>query len=245
VAKISALTTLSGAAADADLLPIVDDPAGTPLTRKVTRSNLLIDVPFAPWATKVIGNIGGCDPGLLMALCQNSGSAAATPTNIGTSTARCSLFVPPQDITINNIRFYGVGATTNVYRVAIYRFSDLARLTAEIVFSTSLNTWGVANVSGGVALTRGVKYFTAVAVNATGTTAGVMCSGASLAAGTGLVAGSVPASLPGNLDVDLGFLNGFYFQFAVTSGALPATAATLAGLTGTTGGMPAFWLDNA
>lgn len=245
MAKISALTDLGTAVADADLLAIVADPAGTPITKKISRKNLLIDVPYAPWATKILGNIANGDPALLMALCQTAGSAAATPTNIGTSVARCSLIVPPADITINNIRWYGVGATTNVYRIAIYRLSDLARLTSELVITTAANTWGVANVSGGLALTRGVPYFTAVAVNATGTTAGMMCSGAAVAAGTGLVAGSVPKSLPGNLDIDLGFLTGFHFQFAVTSGALPDPANTPAGLTGTSGGHPALWLDNA
>ena len=37
-AKITALTALT-TVADEDLLPIVDDPAGTPVTKKITRAN--------------------------------------------------------------------------------------------------------------------------------------------------------------------------------------------------------------
>lgn len=39
-AKITALTALTQPTAD-DLLPIVDDPSGTPVTKKITRANLM------------------------------------------------------------------------------------------------------------------------------------------------------------------------------------------------------------
>ena len=55
----------------------------------------------------------------------------------------------------------------------------------------------------------------------------------------------LPKSFPGNLDIDLGYINGAFAQFAVTTGALPATAATIAVQGAWTGGFPAFWLDNA
>jgi hypothetical protein len=79
-------------------------------------------------------------------------------------------------------------------------------------------------------------------VNATGTTAGVQCIGAT----TGRI-GVLGTAWPGNLDVDLAtpIINPFCFsQFAVTAGALPATAGTLAARAAWAGGMPAFWLDN-
>jgi hypothetical protein len=63
--KISALTELT-APASVDLLPIVDDPAGTPVTKKVTLANLLGNVPSAqaigwadaPWNRTTANTIG-------------------------------------------------------------------------------------------------------------------------------------------------------------------------------------------
>jgi len=166
----------------------------------------------------------------------------ATPTNIATTVARCAFFKLDIALTVNKIRFFGVGATTNVYRVAIYRLSDLARLTAELAFTTSAQSWGAAGSALNLALAANTIYFIAVAVNATGTTAGVLCCSGT----TGRI-GVLPTGWPGNLDIDaaspkinaMGFL-----QFAVTAGALPATAATLAFQGAWTGGMPAFFLDN-
>jgi hypothetical protein len=196
------------------------------------------------WETRIISSIGSdkCDPATAMLHMQRAGNVAATPTNIATTVARCSLFRPPQNITINTIRYYGVGATTNVYRVAIYRLSDLARLTAESAFTTVANTWGTAATSLSLALTAGEAYFIACSVNATGTTAGVGCVGGTVAATTGQIQ-STPAALPGSLNATSGYLNGYSFQFAVTAGALPNPAATLAAQAAWTGGMPLFFLE--
>lgn len=197
-----------------------------------------------PWAAKLAGCMNRGDPGLLMRQIQCAGNVAATPTNISTSIARCSLFNLPWDMTVNSIRFYGVGATTGVYRCAIYRYSDLARLTSELSFNTSAATWGTAGSSLALSLTAGVDYFIACSVNATGTTAGIGCAGGTVAASTGQIA-TAPESLPGSMQISLGYLAGYYFQFAVTSGALPSTAASPAAQAAWTGGMPAFFLDNA
>ena len=207
--------------------------------------NTVTAVGDSAWETVIISALGAdkCSPALAMLEMQRAGNVAATPTNISTSVARCSLFRPPQDITINNIRYYGVGATTNVYRVAIYRFSDLARLTAESAFTTVANTWGVAASSLSLALTGGEEYFIACSVNATGTTPGVGCVGGTVAATTGQIA-TAPASLPGSLAPTTG-LDGYFFQFAVTTGALPNPAAALAAQAAWTGGMPCFFLDSA
>lgn len=196
-----------------------------------------------PWFGVLAGGFSDGDPGHLMYECQRASTIAATPTNIGTSIARCSLFCLPFDLTVNRIRWYGVGATTNVYRVAIYRFSDLARLTAEHAFTTVANTWGNVD-TGAVALTKDTCYFMACSVNATGTTAGPMCMGTTVAATTGQVQ-STPAALPGSMAVGSGYMGHYQFQFAVTTGALPNPAATLAAQAAWTGGMPAFWLDSS
>lgn len=194
-----------------------------------------------PWADKIIGAVT-TDPGEQMLHMQRAGNIAPTPTNIGTSIARCSLFVPQKDIVVNRIRWYGVGATTTIYRVALYRYSDLARLTSELAFTTVAATWGSVD-AGGVTLLKDVPYFIAVSVNATGTTAGVGAIGGTIAAATGQVA-TAPGSLPGNMDLDSAYFDSYQFQFAVTTGALPNPAATLAAQAAWTGGMPAFWLDN-
>jgi hypothetical protein len=198
---------------------------------------------YPAWATNVLGAFGGCDPGSLMRHVQRASNIAATPTNITASIARCCTFVPPQDITINRIRFYGVGATTTIFRVAIYRMSDLARLTAELAYTTVAATWGSAGSGLALALSKDVVYFMATAVNTTGTTAGPVCFGTTVAATTGIIS-TAPGSLPGSLINTSAFLNGYNFQFAVTTGALPDTAPTLAAQATWTGGVPAYWLDN-
>ena len=173
------------------------------------------------------------------------GSVAPTPTNIGTSVARISYFRPPADIVVNKVRYYGVGATTSVYRVALYNGDSLARLTAEQAFTTVANAWGEIFSSLGLTLSKDQLYFIAVAVNSTGTTAGVQSMSATPGATTGAV-NVLPKSWPGNLDLDAGYMDGALGQFAVTSGALPDPAATIAAQpTNWTGGMPLFFLDNS
>ena len=195
------------------------------------------------WHGVVYGAWGDCNPQDLLDHAITSGSVAATPTNISTSVARIAYFRPPANITVNRIRFYGVNNTTNVYRVAIYNADTLARLTSELAFTTAATTWGTAGSALNLTLTAGQLYFIAVAVNATGTTAGVLCMGPTVAASTGQIA-VLPKNYPGSLDIDSGYIMGAYAQFAVTSGALPATAATITTQAAWTGGFPAFWLDS-
>lgn len=195
------------------------------------------------WYQKIYGAYGDCDPNTVFRSATLNGTVAATPTNITTSIARISYFVPPSDIVVNRIRFYGVGITTNVYRVAIYNADTLARVTAELPFTTAANSFGSAGSALGVTLTAGQLYFIAVSVNTTGTTAGLLCLNPTTAATTGLIA-VLPKSFSGNLDIDLQYLKGAYAQFAVTTGALPATAPAISAASAWTGGFPAFWLDN-
>ena len=195
------------------------------------------------WYGVVYGAYGGGNPQDLLAHCITSGVVSPTPTNIATNVARICYFVPPANITVNRIRFYGTGATTNVFRVAIYDGDTLARLTAELAFTTAATTWGSAGSALNLSLTAGQLYFIAVSVNATGTTAGPMAFSSTVAATTGQVA-VLPKSYPGSLDVDSKYITGAFAQFAVNTGALPATAATIATQAAWTGGMPAFWLDS-
>jgi hypothetical protein len=195
------------------------------------------------WYGVVYGAWGDCDPQDLMDHATTSGTVAPTPTNISTSVARIAYFVPPANITINRIRFFGVGATTNVYRVAIYNGDTLARLTAELAFTTAANTWGTAGSALNLSLTADQLYFIAVSVNATGTTAGILAFTPTVAATTGQMT-VLPKSFPGSLDIDSKYITGAFAQFAVTTGALPTTAATIATQAAWTGGMPAFWLDS-
>lgn len=194
------------------------------------------------WHGNLHGALGDCNPGTLMEFVQRGGAAAPTPTNITTSIARCAMFRPPANITVDKIRFYGVGSTSGIYRVAIYRFSDLARLAVVNDFDTTANTWGAAGSDLNLSLTAGTLYFVAVAVDSTGTTAGIAAYGGTIAATTGQIQ-TAPGSLPGNLAAASGYLDAYCFQFAVTSGALPDPAATLAAQAAWTGGMPAFFLD--
>jgi hypothetical protein len=193
------------------------------------------------WKGAVAGAFGdGTPTDVLQLMCNNP--IHATPTNISISVARIAYFMLDTNLTVNKIRFFGIGAVSNVYRVAIYRNSDSARLTSELVFTTTAQAWGSVTVSPAVTLIANTLYFIAVAVNATGTTAGVHC----LSSTTGRI-GVIPTSWPGNLDIDAASPKITPFalaQFAVTSGALPATAPARAAQAAWTGGMPAFFLDN-
>jgi hypothetical protein len=173
------------------------------------------------------------------------GTVAATPTNIGIAVARIAYFRLPAALTVNKIRFRGVGATTNVYRCAIYNADTLERLTAELPFTTVAAAWGAVGSALNLSLSAGQLYFIAVAVNVTGTTAGLLCVSPTVAATTGLI-GTLPKSWPGNLDIDALAIPPFAFaQFTVTNGALPATAPAIAVQAAWTGGFPAFFLDNS
>ncbi len=196
------------------------------------------------WHGRIYGAMGDCDPNRLWEHAVLTGSVAATPTNIGTTVARFCAFRPPATIVVNKIRYFGVGATTNVYRTAIYDSSG-NRLTAELPFTTSAQAWGAAGSALNLTLTAGALYYIAVAVNATGTTAGVLCTGATQSATAGQI-NVVHSTWPGNLTPTGGFrMNVGFAQNAVTAGALTASLFPNSQSTVWTGGFPAFWLDNS
>jgi hypothetical protein len=199
-----------------------------------------------PWAGKIAGAYADGDPNFMLgAMNRVIGSASdASPTNISTSVARCSYFMLPFDLTVNKLRYFSIAAINNTYSVAIYRLSDLARLTTQLDFNTAgTKVWGAVGSSLGLSLTKNTPYFLACSVRATGS-AGVTCftgSGNSASPCSAVL----PTAQPGNLVPSNGYAGTAAFgQFAVTTGALPTTAATLAVQPGWTGGMPAFFLDN-
>ena len=191
------------------------------------------------WEENIIGAFGNGDPNNLLDRIQNN-PINATPTNITVSLARCCFFKLKKNIVINKIRFFGIGSVSNVYRTAIYKLSDLSRLTSELVISATSQAWGSVGNNLNLQLNANEIYFIAVSVNATGTTAGILCHSAT----NGRI-GVLPTSWPGNLLINSNIIDSIGFaQFAVTNGALPTTAPTLAARASWTGGMPAFFLDN-
>ncbi len=227
-----------------------DSPGLVPAPGAAAGSDVLrADGTFGPsgggsnptWWGKIAGARGDGNPTHLLIDCQKGSVVSPTPTNITTSIARLSFFTLPAALTVNRIRWYGVGVTVN-YRMALYRYSDLVRLTNALSLTTSANAWDAAVVN--VSLAANTLYFMAVSVVATGTTPGILASGTTIAATTGQIQ-TAPGSLPGNLDIDLGYLQGCLGQMPVTNGILPDPASGITFTSAWTGGMPAFWLDNA
>ena len=198
--------------------------------------------PAEPWSGEIIACCRDGNPNYVLNQMQLAGNVAPTPTNIGTSTARCEFFRPAASIAANTLRWYGVGATAAIYTVAVYRWSDLARLTSQFTLTTTANQWNSVALGATLNLVAGELYFVALGSNNTGTTAGIGALGGSIAAGTGQIQ-SAPGGLPGNIVPDN--LTSFRFQFPVTTGAMPTTAGTPAAQAAWTGGMPAFFLDAA
>jgi len=192
---------------------------------------------------QLVSTMGRGDPNDLMVQVQRAGWVGPTPTNIGATVARCSSFCVQQAITVARLRWYGIGAVTSIYTIALYRLSDLARITNAFTITTAANAWGSQQVSPGVTLSANTTYFVAVSANTTGTTAGLAAWGNTTTATTGQIQ-STPSALPGSMAIGT-YMCSYLFQFAVTAGALPATAATLALASAWTGGMPAIWLDAA
>lgn len=164
--------------------------------------------------------------------------AGPTPTGITTSIARCRLFRPPQTMAVVRVRLFGVGATTNLYKFAIYpRGTGAARLWESGTVTSAANTW--LNITVAFSVTGGTEYWFCVTAATTGTTAGFR---------------SMPAPLASNFwGADAAPLGGrglslpVFAQFAVTSGAFPATlpaVAAAAYAAGTTGSVPFAWLDS-
>ena len=190
------------------------------------------------WYGKFYGTRGDCNP-MTQALHENMLSVLGpTPTGIGITTGRCVQFTPPANITVTYVRLFGVGATTSLYKFAIYPVgAGSAKTWDSGTITTVANAWN--NIAASFTLTAGTKYWWCVTTVATGTTAGFRSDAAPL--GTNYWgAAAVPI---GNSSQGLPV----YAQFTVTSpGVFPATlpaVAAAAYAAGTTGSVPFGWLD--
>ena len=191
------------------------------------------------WYGKLYATRANCDP-IDQAQRQNMLAVnAPTPTNITISLARCVQFTPPADITVANIRLFGTGATTSLYKFAIYAVgSGTVKLWDSGTVTSVSNAW--LNITTGlpITLTAGTKYWWCVTTVSTGTVSGFRSEAAPL--GTNFY-GADAAPFGGS---SLGFP--VYAQFAVSSGVFPANLPTIAAAAyagGTTGSVPFGWLD--
>jgi len=184
--------------------------------------------------------MGDSDPIKQMQAWVQGAVAGPTPTAITVSLARCVQFTPPVDITVQRIRLFGIGATANLYKFAIYRVGvGSAKVWDSGTVTSAVNTW--LNISAGlpITLTGGVKYWFCVTVVSTGTTAGFNSLGAPL--GTTFWGADVAPLGARNLGLLV------RAQFAVSTGVFPATlpaVAAAAYAAGTTGSVPFALLDS-
>jgi hypothetical protein len=211
------------------------------------------------WYGVFYSNYGDCDPAKSLLLQNMNGSAVTlavarpTPTEIGTSVARCVQFTPPANMTLLRVKMFGIGTTTGKYSIAIYPVGQgSARLWFADMCNTVVNTWMIyLGYTPSVDLIAGTKYWFCITATGTGTTAGFR----SLIAPSGTnFWGNNSASEPW-LGRSLSFP--VFAQFTSPSSGqffdlptLPAiTAATYAGITaftgGTTGSVPFAFLDSA
>ena len=191
------------------------------------------------WYGKLYGAMGDCNPVTQVEHENMLSVAGPTPTGITTSLARCVQFTPPANITVANIRLFGVGATTSLYKFAIYTVgTSTAKLWDSGTVTTVANTWLNLTTGLPITLTAGTKYWWCVTVVSTGTTAGFRSEAAPL--GTNYY-GANAAPLGGT---SLGL--SVYAQFAVSTGVFPETLPSIAAAAyagGTTGSVPFGYLD--
>jgi hypothetical protein len=166
--------------------------------------------------------------------------AGPTPTGIGTTVARCVQFTPPANITVNRIRLFGVGVTTNLYMFAIYPVgSATSKLWESGTVTTAANIWLAISAGLPITLTAGTRYWFCVTAASTGTTAGFR----SLAAPLGTTFWGADAAPLGDRALGLPV----FAQFTVVGGAFPAALPALAAAAfagGTTGSVPFALLDS-
>lgn len=191
------------------------------------------------WYGKLYATRGGCDP-VEQALHENMLAVAGpTPTGITVSLARAVQFTPPANITVATVRLFGVGATTNLYKFAIYPVgTGTTKVWDSGTITSAANVWN--NITAGlpITLTAGTKYWWCVTAVSTGTTAGFRSEAAPL----GTAYWGDAAAPIGNSSLGLPV----YAQFAVSTGVFPTTLPTIAAAAysgGTTGTVPFALLD--
>lgn len=197
--------------------------------------------PIPPWTGALVGCCGNGDPLDLLLRMQQEGNVNPNPHDIGLTVARVAFFSLNAPLDVARIRWYGVDVVTGVYHVAVYRASDLVRMSDDHVITTTLFGWD--SVASAFTLTANTLYFVAVSVESSGNRDGIRAYTSSFNAATSLISG-LPTTWPGNLGLAAGKLTGGAFaQFPVVAGALPAVAPLLVTQAAWIGGMPAFFLD--
>jgi hypothetical protein len=151
-------------------------------------------------------------------------------------------FTPPADIVVTHVRLFCTGATTNLYKFAIYPVGTGSAKTWDSgTRTTTANTWLdiTTGTPASFTLTAGTKYWWCITAVATGTIAGFRSRAAPL--GTNYYGANVAPLGATSLGLPV------YVQFPVTSpGVFPATlpAVVAAAYSGkTTGTVPFGYLD--
>lgn len=165
-------TALDGTTPEA----IVFGGAGTPGTSlSFAHRDHVHAAPAAPsnpsWYGTLYGTQNGCDPVELIREWNMAAVAGPTPTGITASLARCVAFTPPANITVVRVRLFGVAATTNLYKFAIYpRGTGSSKTWDSGTVTSAANTW--LNITCSFSLTAGTQYWFCVTAVTTGTVAG-------------------------------------------------------------------------
>lgn len=166
--------------------------------------------------------------------------AGPTPTAIGVTVARCVSYRSPYAITVNRIRWYGIGATTGLYKIGMFRASDGVHMFTQTAITTAANTWGSIAPTQ-FTLAADTLYWFFITTTATGTTAGLSSPHSTRFT-------TAPASLPGNLAPSSGDAQFYFGQVAAVAGVVttpaPTTIAAPSFTAANTGSVPLFFLDN-
>lgn len=201
-----------------------------------------------PGAGIVAGCWGNGDPSALLQLVSSTSVLSPTGNQITTTVVRCVSFTLPFPLLVNRIRGLGAGGSAlNDIQIALYRYSDLARLTAALaVNGTADGTWIDLASSLGLQLQANTPYFLAIASRTATANTHLMGMGpAKTTTSVGRV-GVLPSAMPGSLNVSAGYVVSQFFQFATVAGALPDPANALVAMGSWTGGSTvAIWLDSS
>lgn len=191
----------------------------------------------APWRGKLHALWGDGNPAqqdILWAFQSSAVSVAGpTPTAIATTIGRLTMFRFEQAITVVNIRYFGVAATTNLYTMAVY--SGTTRLWTATI-STAAAAW--TSIAASFTIPADTQCWFGLGAAVVGTVAGFRSPTAPITSSLGIV-------MPGSLNT----YGMRYAQVALTAGAWPvtlpaiATAAFASG--GTSGTLPVVFADFA
>ena len=152
-AKITELSELAATPDDADLLPIVDDVAGTPTTKKITVANL-----------KAAG--GGATALTIAPLPSYPHDNVSDFTANSNTTGYTGAFVLPFEITVNKISIDVISsATAGTAKIGIYSEDGQTKeidLTTATISSSGVKTY---TLGAPVTLSAGIHYLVFVPIS--------------------------------------------------------------------------------